>query len=92
MSTDTPTATPRVLPEEIAALRADLTAASYRTETVEQLLGPVAADALRRENPVPALRVLEAREEPAAVLLRLFTLGARVPRSRVEDALPMLVV
>lgn len=49
MSTDTPIATPRVLPEEIAALRADLSAASYRTETVEQLLGPVAADALRRD-------------------------------------------
>ncbi len=92
MSTDTPIATPRVLPEEIAALRADLTAASYRTETVEQLLGPVAADALRRENPVPALRVLEAREEPAAVLLRLFTLGAQVPRSLVEGALPALGV
>ena len=92
MSTHTPTAAPRVLPEEIAALRTDLTAASYRSATIEQLLGPVAADALRREDPVPALRVLEGREEPAAVLLRLFTLGAQVPRSLVEGALPSLGV
>src|SRR5699024_7343207 len=92
MSTHTPTAAPRVLPEEIAALRTDLTAASYRSATIEQLPGPVAADALRREDPVPALRVLEGREEPAAVLLRLFTLGAQVPRSLVEGALPSLGV
>src|SRR5699024_3943951 len=45
-----------------------------------------------REDPVPALRVLEGREEPAAVLLRLFTLGAQVPRSLVEGALPSLGV
>src|SRR5699024_10807120 len=32
------------------------------------------------------------REEPAAVLLRLFTLGAQVPRSLVEGALPSLGV
>ncbi|MDN6398963.1 MAG: class I SAM-dependent methyltransferase [Brachybacterium sp.] len=92
MSTDPPYGPPQVLPEEIAALRADLTAASYLSATIEHLLGPVAAAALRRENPVPALRVLEAREEPAAVLLRLFTLGAEVPRSRVETVLPALGV
>ncbi|MDN5820471.1 MAG: methyltransferase, partial [Brachybacterium sp.] len=92
MSTDCPTGPPRVLPEEIAALRADLEAASYLTATIEQLLGPVAADALRRMNPVPAHRVLAVRDEPAAVLLSLFTLGAVVPRSRIEAALPSLGV
>ncbi|ASK65372.1 methyltransferase [Brachybacterium avium] len=92
MSTDSPTGPPQVLPEEIAALRADLAAASYLTSTIEQLLGPVAADALRRMNPVPADRVLTAREESAAVLLRLFTLGAALPRPQVETALPSLGV
>lgn len=92
MSTDTPYGSPQVLPEEIAALRADLEAASYLSATIEHLLGPVAAAALRRENPVPALRTLEAQEEPAAVLLRLFTLGAVVPRSQVETVLPSLGV
>ncbi|WP_394216776.1 methyltransferase [Brachybacterium vulturis] len=92
MSTDSPPGPPQVLPAEIAALRADLAAASYLTATIEQLLGPVAADALRRMNPVPADRVLAARHEPAAGLLRLFTLGAVVPRARVEAALPSLGV
>ena len=92
MSTDTPIGPPQVLPAEIAALRTDLEAASYLSATIEHLLGPVAAAALRRENPVPALRVLEAREEPAAVLLRLFTLGATMPRTLVEAVLPSLGV
>lgn len=92
MPTDAPTAPPRVLPEEIAALRADLTASAYTSATSEQLLGPVATDALRRENPVPARRALAAQTAPAAVLLRLFTLGAAVPRSSAEAALPALGV
>lgn len=90
MPTDRPTDRPRVLPEEIAALRADLTAGSFTTETTEQLLGPVAAGALQRQDAVPAHRVLARREEPAAVLLRLFTLGAAVPRHQVDAALPAL--
>ncbi|ATG51066.1 methyltransferase [Brachybacterium vulturis] len=90
MSTDSPTGPPRMLPEQIDALRADLAAASYLSATIEQLLGPVAADALQRANPVPADRVLAARDEPAALLLRLFTLGAVVPRAQVEAALPAL--
>src|SRR5699024_10898680 len=77
MSTHTPTAAPRVLPEEIAALRTDLTAASYRSATIAQLLGPVAADALRREDPVPALRVLEGRGGPEGALPSLGVDGAR---------------
>src|SRR5699024_236376 len=92
MSTHTPTAAPRPLPEKLAALRTHFTAPSYRRPPLDELLGPLAADALRREDPVPALRVLEGREEPAAVLLRLFTLGAQVPRSLVEGALPSLGV
>src|SRR5690625_4708973 len=80
MPTDRPTEPPQALTEEIAALRADLAAGCYTTATIEQLLGPVATGALRRENAVPARRVLAGREEPAAVLLSLFTLGAEGAR------------
>jgi SAM-dependent methyltransferase len=92
MPTDRPPEPPRVLPEDVAALRADLTAGSYTTTTVEQLLGPVAVAALERENAVPALRVLAPRQEPAAVLLRLFTLGAAIPPAQIEAVLPTLGV
>jgi len=92
MPTDVPIDPPRVLPEEIAALRADLAASSYTSATVEQLLGPVAASALGRENPVPAHRALAPLPDPAAVLLRLFTLGAVVARDQLETALPTLGV
>lgn len=92
MPTDTIPAAPRALPAEIAALREDLTAGRYRVAVTEELLGPVAVDALRRENPIPARRALEPLTDPAAVLLRLFTLGAEVPRAQVEAALPALGV
>ena len=73
------------LPEQITALRTDLVAARYTVETTEALMGQVALEALRRENPIPARRALDPLTEPAAVLFRLFTLGdARhpVPRGR----------
>ena len=90
MPTDRPTEPPQALTEEIAALRADLAAGCYTSATIEQLLGPVATGALRRENAVPARRILVGREEPAAVLLSLFTLGAVVPRAQVQAVLPTL--
>ena len=90
MSTDSPTPPPRVLTAEVEALRADLTAGRYLSTRIEELLGPVASAALRRENPVPARRVLEPLEDPAAILLRLFTLGAVIPRTQLEAALPTL--
>ncbi|MCL1899558.1 MAG: methyltransferase [Promicromonosporaceae bacterium] len=43
----------------IAALRADLQGAGYTTDAVAALLGPVAADALEREQVLPARRVTE---------------------------------
>src|SRR5699024_11424577 len=48
--------------------------------------------ALRREDPVPARRVLTSRTEPAAALMCLFTLGVDLPRTRVQAALPTLGV
>ena len=92
MPSDAPSAPPRALPALIPALRADLLAAPYTSEALEALLGPVAAAALARENAVPARRVTEPLLDPAAVLLRLFTLGAVVPRSLVRTALPTLGV
>lgn len=90
MSTDSPTPPPHVLTAEVEALRADLTAGRYLSTRIEELLGPVASAALRRENPVPARRVLEPLEDPAAILLRLFTLGAVIARTQLEAALPTL--
>ena len=79
-------------PQLITALREDLRAASYDVATCEQLLGPLAVDALRRENPIPARRVLRDRPEPAALLHRLFELGESVPASDLAPVLPTLGV
>lgn len=90
MRSDTPADPPRLLLSLIGALRADLRDARYTAERVEELLGPVAARALRREDPVPARRVLASLSDPAATLLALFSLGSRVPASEVSRALPRL--
>ena len=71
-----PPAAPIVLSAEISALRTDLLDARYVTEHVEELLGEVAAAALRREDPVPARRRLAARAGPAAARRGLVTRGA----------------
>lgn len=71
------------------ALRSDL--APCTVTAVEEALGPVASAALHREQAVPALLATvgpaDARE-PAAVLVRLFVLGAAVTRAAVDAALP----
>jgi len=73
-------------------LRTDLTTAGYSVVGVEDVLGSVAADALHREEPVPARRATAGRTEPVPVLARLFLLGAAVPRRVLADALPRLGV
>lgn len=90
MSTDISSAPPQALPDQVAALRADLRAARYTVETTESLLGPVALAALRRENPIPARRVLTPQSDPAAALFRLFILGDVLPHSLVRSVLPTL--
>ena len=90
MSPDISTAPPQALPDQVAALRADLRTARYTVEATESLLGPVALAALRRENPIPARRALAAQSDPAAVLFRLFVLGDVVPYSLVRAVLPAL--
>ncbi len=78
----------------VEALRADLAAASYTVEAVTELLGPMAAAALDRDQVVPGRRVVQERwwTEPAAPLVAAFLLGLEVPRRHLEAALPRLGV
>ncbi|MGY4645425.1 methylase of polypeptide subunit release factors [Cellulomonas sp. URHB0016] len=73
-------------------LRADLTGSGYSVPGVEAVFGTVAADALHREEPVPARRATSGRTEPVAVLARLFLLGEPVPRRLLAAALPRVGV
>jgi SAM-dependent methyltransferase len=75
---------------ELDALRADLEDAGFTVDGLDALLGPVATSALRRQQGVPASRVLRSRTRPAAVLARLFLLGEPVLRRAVDVALPRL--
>lgn len=82
--------TPRVGPAPaglLDRLRADL-GDGFTAEHVEAVLGPMARAALGREQAVPALRDTAGRGEPAAVLVRLFVLGAPVRRAELDRALP----
>ena len=84
-------------PAALDDLRADLAAAGYTVDGVEDLLGPVAAAALHREEPVPALRVTAPGRGPGttsgvAALVRLFVLGADVPRAALDGAFARLGV
>lgn len=92
MPTPPPAAPPRPLPHLLPALRSDLRAADYSVARAEEILGAVAVGALRREDPAPARRVLDARTDAFSVLYSLFTLGARPPRPALEQALPALAV
>lgn len=88
------TSVPRSDPALLDALRADLTEAEYTVPAVEELLGPLASAALHREEPLPALRATAGPGDPTtarvAALVRLFVLGAEVPRRAVEAAFPRL--
>ena len=77
----------------VDALRADLSASGYGVAGVEEVLGAVAADALHREEPVPALRATAAAaDDVVAALIRTFLLGVTTPRHTLERALPTLTV
>jgi SAM-dependent methyltransferase len=79
---------PRVVPDLVDALRADL--AGWTVDAVTDLVGPVAHAALAREQVLPVLRATEGRPEPVATLLRLLVLGRPVARADVDRALPRL--
>lgn len=81
-----PSPPPPHLPAALAdGLREDL-AAAYRLADVEEMLGPVAAAALARDEPVPARRAAVG-PAPTAVLTRLFLLGGRASRAELDAAL-----
>lgn len=78
------------VPPQVDDLRADL-ADGFTSAHVDAVVGPVARRALDREQATPAL--LETARPahdgvPAATLLRLFVLGADVPRGALDRALP----
>ena len=83
---------PRVDDVLIARLRADLQASGFTVSGVTELLGPMAAAALERDQALPAQRVAAGSTDPRAVLVRLFTLGDPVDAAEVEVALPTLGV
>ncbi|WP_460461156.1 DUF7059 domain-containing protein, partial [Angustibacter peucedani] len=87
MSERPPSSPPPVLDDgTAAALAHDL--AGFTVAAVQDVLGPVAAAALHREQPVPARRALAGRGDPAAVLADLLVLGGTRPAAEVERALP----
>ncbi|MBO3088359.1 DUF7059 domain-containing protein [Cellulomonas dongxiuzhuiae] len=88
--------TPVVVPALVDALRADLAAADFTVEHVDELLGPVAAGALTRGEVLPALRATApgtaSGSAPAAVLTRAFLLGVPVRAAALQTALPSVGV
>lgn len=79
---------PELNPALIDALRADLAATNYTVQGVREVVGDVAADALDREQWVPAVAAARGSGEAAATLLRLFQLGDEPTRAQVAAALP----
>lgn len=77
------------------ALAADLEAARYLHDGVEQLLGPVAMAALGRDQPAQPRRAVARVEaasplDPLSTLVRALLLGGSVSPERWEAALPTL--
>lgn len=77
---------PTYLPDDIARLRADLTALG----SISDALGETGTAALDREQRVPALLAARAGETPEAAIARLFLLGDDVPAHLIDEALPTL--
>lgn len=71
-----------------AGVRRAFEDAGYLADPVAELLGPVAAAALARDQLVPAERATRDGS-PLATLVRLFLLGLVVPRRQAEAALPL---
>lgn len=79
----------------MTSLAADLREADFTVVALRELWGEDAADALARDNRVPALRVLRLRiasgvAGPIDTLARVFLLGTPVPASDLDRALPRL--
>ncbi|HET7475038.1 MAG TPA: methyltransferase [Dermatophilaceae bacterium] len=81
---------PSAQPDLLRRLRTDLEHAAYRVDAVRDLLGPVAAGAMDREQHLPADLATAGDPAPLAVLVRLFALGRPVPVEHAAAALPAL--
>ena len=74
-------------PDTLDALGADLRAAGFTVDEVAELLGDQAHAALGRGVWWPAARVADGAD-PLSTLVRLFLLGAQVPRAQLEGTFP----
>lgn len=81
---------PHVVPHLLESLRRDLDAAGFTLDGLAAYLGPVAGEALRRDQMVPADLLTRPDERPLAALVRLFSLSVEVPFEAVDAALPTL--
>nr|WP_246414198.1 methyltransferase [Microbacterium thalassium] len=70
------------------SLAADFTDAGFQAEAVREAWGAIADDAVGRGLRSPAVRALEGRDDPLAVLARLLVLGLPQSVARVDAALP----
>ncbi len=75
--------------ESCAALAADLRAAGFGSTSLRTLWGAAADTAIARGVSRPAVRALVGRDDPLAVLARLFVLGMAQPAGDVARALPV---
>lgn len=75
---------PRLAPD----LRADMQDAGFNTEQLAARLGEVAAQALSRDEVVPALMALGEDPDRLATLIRCFLLGQAVSTADLQTALP----
>ncbi|NHA68298.1 DUF7059 domain-containing protein [Phycicoccus flavus] len=83
---------PRVDADLVARLGDDLRTTGFTVGGVTDLLGPMAAAALDRDQALPAQRATDSSGHPVAALVRLFTLGDPVDATEVAAALPTLGV
>ncbi len=79
---------PVVVPALIEPLLADLHRTGFTVEGVRSYLGPVAAAALERDEPIPAERRTRHDDSPLGALVRLFALSVEVDFDAVDAALP----
>lgn len=82
-----PQPAPAPLADDPAALRRALAAARFTLEGVADCLGPLASDALHREQRLPADLVTRDDDSPVATLIRLFALGLPVGVRQLDRAL-----
>ncbi|PQZ96492.1 SAM-dependent methyltransferase [Arthrobacter sp. MYb227] len=73
-------------------MASDLERGRFSHEAIIEFLGELAHEALMRDQLIPALRLIAAQEEPAALgtILCLFMLGREVTQDDLEAAFPTL--